>query len=56
MKRRTKTATVNGKPILPLPERIVNVVRSTFIDPFVFSLSVLLSSAEDILTTHFFFQ
>ncbi|GAA5994617.1 hypothetical protein JCM5350_003965 [Sporobolomyces pararoseus] len=33
MKRRTKNTTVNGKPILPLPERIVNIVRSTFMDP-----------------------
>ncbi|GAA5961333.1 hypothetical protein JCM3765_004377 [Sporobolomyces pararoseus] len=33
MKRRTKNTTVNGKPILPLPARIVNIVRSSFIDP-----------------------
>ncbi|GAA5961398.1 hypothetical protein JCM3765_004403 [Sporobolomyces pararoseus] len=33
MKRRTKNTTVNGKPILPLPERIVNVVRLDFVDP-----------------------
>ncbi|GAA5873659.1 hypothetical protein JCM16303_002549 [Sporobolomyces ruberrimus] len=33
MKRRTKATTVNGKPILPLPARIVTVVRSNFLDP-----------------------
>ncbi|GAA6021740.1 hypothetical protein JCM11491_001399 [Sporobolomyces phaffii] len=33
MIRRTKTTTVNGKPILPLPKRIVEVVRLGFVDP-----------------------
>ncbi|GAA5832200.1 hypothetical protein JCM5353_008196 [Sporobolomyces roseus] len=32
MLRRTKSTTVNGKPILPLPKRIVNIVGGPFLD------------------------
>lgn len=46
MKRRTKTTTVNGKPILPLPKRIVNVVRTGFLDPLVISNLLLRSKAH----------
>ncbi|GAA5927000.1 DEAD/DEAH box helicase [Sporobolomyces koalae] len=32
MKRRTKSTTVNGRPILQLPKRDVTIVRGTFLD------------------------